>query len=87
MYKCLLNYGVLKKHISCKTIDTLSLHSVLNKNEMIQVDKAEEAKDNRKSGKHIITMVKHRFHLPKMQYTQMIEINRDTMERDHADEN
>ena len=64
---------------------TINLH--LNKNEMIQVDKAEEAKDNRKSGKHIITMVKHRFHLPKMQYTQMIEINRDTMERDHADEN
>jgi len=64
---------------------TINLHLI--KNEMIGVDEADKAKDHRKSGKHIITMIKHRFHLPKMQYTQMIEINRDTMERDHADEN
>lgn len=64
---------------------TINLH--LTKNEMIQIDSPEKAKDHRKSGKHVITMIKHRFHLPKMQYTQMIEINRDTMEKDHQNEN
>jgi len=34
----LINYGVLKKHISCKTIDTLSLHSVLNKNDFLDFE-------------------------------------------------
>jgi len=64
---------------------TINLY--INKNEIINVDDADKIKDHRKSGKHIITMIKHRFHLPKMQYTQMIEVNRDTMERPHADEN
>ena len=64
---------------------TINLY--LNKNEMAQTDEVEKTKDERKSGKHVITLVKHRFHLPKLQYTQMIEVNRETMERDHKDEN
>ena len=71
------------KEIQCGK--TVNLHLI--KNEMIQQDLADKAKDNRKSGKHIITQIKHRFHLPKNQYTQMIEINRDSMERDHSHEN
>ncbi len=50
-------------------------------------DKDTKSRDDRRSGKHMIGAVKHRFHLIKNQYTQMIEVNRDTMDEDHEYEN
>jgi len=64
---------------------TINLH--LEKNEMVQRKKQFETKDERRSGKHVITSIKHRFNLKQKAYTQMIELNRDSMERDHDHEN
>ena len=50
-------------------------------------DKDTKSRDDRRSGKHMIGAVKHRFQLIKNQYTQMIEVNRDTMDEDHEYEN
>lgn len=64
---------------------TINLY--IPKNVLMSKDTESEVQDQRRSGKHFITAVKHRFHLIKNQYTQMIEVNRDTMERDHDDAN
>ena len=57
------------------------------KNKIVTADTQADVQDKRRSGKHIITAVKHRFYLLKNQYTQMIEINRDTMEVKHNEFN
>jgi len=60
---------------------------MLNKNLMLGKDQESEVLDRRRSGMHIITAVKHRFHLPKQQYIQTIEMARDSMKADHEHAN
>tara|TARA_B100000287_G_scaffold176439_1_gene166431 strand:+ start:3273 stop:4628 length:1356 start_codon:yes stop_codon:yes gene_type:complete len=60
---------------------------MLNKNVMHGKNAESEVLDKRRSGMHIITAVKHRFHLPKQQYVQTIEMARDSMKADHEHAN
>ena len=64
---------------------TINLY--IPKNVLTDKTNESEVQDQRRSGKHFISAIKHRFHIIKNQYTQMIEVNRDTMERDHDDAN